>query len=442
MEAEKPKIFGIGLSRTGTSSLAKALEILGYKTMDFPGKNMPKYAPGDLSSIEADLLENYEALTDTPIPSLYKQLDAKYPGSKFILTVRDMDSWLLSCKRHFTEKLAEKHNPVLNEVHNDIYECAVFDEKKFRKGYDRFVKDVLSYFKKRRQDLLVMNICTGEGWEKLCPFLNKPVPPEPFPDTNIQAIQYKRIEDLVAIAKKAGKAILEIYDKEISVEYKDDNSPLTEADKISHDIIVTELRKLGYSIPILSEEDKKIPYSKRKNWIDFWLVDPLDGTKEFIKKNGEFTINIAFIYKNKPVIGVVYLPAKDVVYYAKEDEGSFKQERDKEPQRLKAKEIDKQKLIIVASRSHLSPETEDFIDQKKKEYEEVELISAGSSLKLCLVAEGKADIYPRLAPTMEWDIAAGHAIVKFAGKNVYKYGTKEELRYNKEDLVNDWFVAE
>jgi len=442
MEAGKPKIFGIGLSRTGTSSLAKALEIMGYKTRDFPGKDMSRYIPGDLSSIDSDLLENYEALTDTPIPSFYKQLDTKYPGSKFILTVRDMDSWLLSCKKHFTVNHEKKTSQALNQAHYELYQCTVFDEKKFRKGYEHFVKDVSSYFKGRKQDLLVINICAGEGWEKLCPFLNKPVPDVPFPDTNIQAIQYKRIEDLVAIAKKAGKAILEIYNKEISVEYKDDRSPLTEADKISHDIVVNELRKFGYSIPILSEEDKKIPYSTRKDWLDFWLIDPLDGTREFIKKNGEFTVNIAFIYKKKPAIGVVYLPAKDVVYYAKEDEGSFKQEGNKEPERLKAKEIDKQKLVIAASRSHLSPETQEFINQKKKEYKEVEVISAGSSLKLCLIAEGKADIYPRLAPTMEWDIAAGHAIVKFAGKNVYKYGTKEELKYNKESLVNDWFICE
>jgi 3'(2'), 5'-bisphosphate nucleotidase len=250
------------------------------------------------------------------------------------------------------------------------------------------------------------------------------------------------IHNVIFIAKQAGREILKIYEKYFNIKYKDDKSPLTEADTISHNIIVNELTKICPEIPILSEESKDISYEERKNWEYFWLVDPLDGTKEFIKKNGEFTINIALIHKNKPILGVVYIPKRDILYYAQEVIGSFKQEKDNEPIKLEKKEKqDKEKLIIIASRSHFTKETEDFVNEKKKEYKEVELISAGSSLKLCLVAECKADIYPRLGSTMEWDTAAAHAIVNGAGKRVYEYNKEKELIYNKENLINPWFIV-
>jgi 3'(2'), 5'-bisphosphate nucleotidase len=250
------------------------------------------------------------------------------------------------------------------------------------------------------------------------------------------------IHNVIFIAKQAGKEILKIYEKDFSVSYKDDKSPLTEADNKSNNIIINQLTKLYPNIPILSEESRDISYEERKNWEYFWLVDPLDGTKEFIKKNGEFTINMALIHKNKSILGVVYIPAKDILYYAKEGFGSFKQEKDNESIKLEKKEKqDKEKLIIVASRSHFTKETEDFVNEKKKEYKKVELISSGSSLKLCLVAECKADIYPRLGSTMEWDTAAAHAIVNGIGKKVYEYNKEKELIYNKENLINPWFIV-
>jgi len=244
---------------------------------------------------------------------------------------------------------------------------------------------------------------------------------------------------IISITKQAGQAILEIYEKDFSIEYKDDKSPLTEADKKSNEIINKELNKFYPQIVILSEENKEIDYNKRKDWDYFWLVDPLDGTKEFIKRNGEFTINIALIHKNEPVLGVVYIPVKNIIYYGDKN-GSFRIEGDKIVKlEKKGRWQEKEKIHVVASRSHFNKETKDFIENLGKKYS---LVNAGSSLKLCLVAEGKADIYPRLGPTMEWDTAAAHAVVKFAGGRVYDFKSKEELKYNKENLFNEWFIVE
>lgn len=246
------------------------------------------------------------------------------------------------------------------------------------------------------------------------------------------------IEEIKGLAKRAGEKTLEIYNKDFSVEYKDDESPLTEADLASHNIIVEGLQKLYPDIPILSEESKVIPYSQRKDWGTFWLIDPLDGTKEFTKKRGEFTVNIALIKGNKPVLGVVYAPVKGITYYGASN-GSFKQIGNNEPLKLPTEENKSARLRVVASKSHFTPETKDYIESLNKDYE---LVSIGSSLKICLVAEGTADIYPRLGPTMEWDTGAAHAVVKGAGKNIYNFETKEELIYNKENLKNPWFVVE
>jgi len=244
------------------------------------------------------------------------------------------------------------------------------------------------------------------------------------------------IQDIVAIAKKAGKEIMDIYSKDFEVSYKQDNSPLTIADKNANRIIEEGLSNLLTNFPILSEEGKKTPYSERKNWDCFWLLDPLDGTKEFVKKNGEFTVNIALIQKGDPVLGVVYAPALDVCYWAKQGEGAFKDGR-RIP--LKSKN-QRKKYRIVASRSHMSNETKNFINSIKTSKEK-ELVSVGSSLKICLVAEGKADIYPRLGPTMEWDTGAAHAIASEAGCAFSKYNNQGKFGYNKVELLNDWFIV-
>ncbi len=259
------------------------------------------------------------------------------------------------------------------------------------------------------------------------------------------------IEKVIQTAVDAGEEILKIYDSSISVEYKDDNSPLTQADKNSHNLIEKSLKSL-YDYPVLSEEGKDIPYSIRKNWEYFWLIDPLDGTKEFIKRNGQFTVNIALIHKNKPVLGVVYAPVLDVLYYGGEDIGAFKIEKGLKKKLIQMERNSKDEINVVASKSHLNEETKAFIKKLEKIYKKVNTVSIGSSLKICLVAEGKADIYPRLAPTMEWDTAAAHAVLNAAGGKIFDFSDYEnkeidqlkslpELKYNKENLLNPYFVA-
>ena len=245
------------------------------------------------------------------------------------------------------------------------------------------------------------------------------------------------IQDIVTIAKEAGKAIMQIYEQDFEVEYKKDSSPLTLADKKANDIIEDGLNQLPVNLPTLSEEGKEIPYKDRKHWEYFWLVDPLDGTKEFVKKNGEFTVNIALIHKGTPVLGVVYAPALDVCYWAKKGEGAF---RDGAKLPLKT-EKERDTYKIVGSRSHMSDETQAFINAIETNKEK-ELISIGSSLKICLVAEGEADIYPRLGPTMEWDTAAAHAVINESNGSIVKSGMNEQINYNsKQSLVNSFFFV-
>lgn len=256
------------------------------------------------------------------------------------------------------------------------------------------------------------------------------------------------IKDIEKIALKASDAIMEIYKRDFKVEYKDDNSPLTEADLKANDIICEALVRLYPAIPILSEENKKADYNERKSWEYYWCIDPIDGTKEFVKKNGEFTINIALVHKDRPVLGVVYAPVIDKMYSAKKGEGAYLNH-----QKLPLKQ-DRDFFTIVASKSHQSNDTKFFIDNLKNNYPDLSLKSMGSSLKLCMVADGEADIYPRMAPTSEWDTAAAHAIVIESSRDVYQYDeTLEPLEYlvnktklkpvvyNKENLLNPYFVV-
>ncbi|ASF40734.1 3'(2'),5'-bisphosphate nucleotidase CysQ [Halobacillus halophilus] len=253
---------------------------------------------------------------------------------------------------------------------------------------------------------------------------------------------------VVQAAIEAGNEIMKIYETDFDVEYKEDESPLTIADQRSHEIIKAALQEHYPEIPILSEEGSQLSYDERKEWKQFWLVDPIDGTKEFIKKNGEFTVNIALIRDGKPVLGVVYAPALDDLYVADEEKGAYKVTGvlsggnvPANTTKLPLEDSNSKIAKVVASRSHMSKETEEFINQLKESYEEVETISAGSSLKLCLVAEGKADYYPRYAPTMEWDTGAGQAVVELSGGRVEIANGKTSLTYNKEILRNPWFLA-
>jgi 3'(2'), 5'-bisphosphate nucleotidase len=272
-------------------------------------------------------------------------------------------------------------------------------------------------------------------------------------------VQYEElILTALLAAKRAGEAILDVYGSDFAVEQKDDKSPLTLADKRSHEIIMDVLEQTvtvnNGTVPVLSEEGRGIPFDERKEWEYFWLVDPLDGTKEFVKRNGEFTVNIALIRKHSPVLGIIYIPVKDVFYFAAIDFGTYKLENSEnladnlsikellnKSQRLPLANNDKSSFTVIGSRSHTSEEFSEFVKLLNEKYGEVEFISSGSSIKLCLVAEGEADVYPRFGPTMEWDTAAGQAIVEQAEGSVMDIQTREPLIYNKKDLLNPFFIV-
>jgi len=241
---------------------------------------------------------------------------------------------------------------------------------------------------------------------------------------------------LIDIARHAGEAILEVYNSDFEVIRKSDGSPLTLADQNANAIIEQGLKALDPQLPIVSEESKRPDAAVRNEWNRYWLVDPLDGTKEFTKRNGEFTVNIALIDSGVPVAGVVHVPVCDTTYFASETEGAFKKIADDEPRAIRCSDYRGGKAVVVASRSHANPLLTEFFDQ----LDEYETLGMGSSLKLCLVAEGRADVYPRLGPTSEWDTAAAHCIVNAAGGRVTDMDGAT-LQYNKPDILNPWFVV-
>ncbi|MBL7956798.1 MAG: 3'(2'),5'-bisphosphate nucleotidase CysQ [Flavobacteriales bacterium] len=264
----------------------------------------------------------------------------------------------------------------------------------------------------------------------------------------------------IEAALAAGREILAVYGTDFTTEQKADKSPLTEADKRAHQAIAAALLPTG--LPVLSEEGKEVDLEERQRWQRYWLVDPLDGTKEFIKRNGEFTVNIALMERDgqpqgplgsaRPISGVLYAPVKDQLFFAWQGGGAYRQnaatskggsayERALSAERLPVPHA-LDAFTIVASRSHQSPETEAYIARMEQEHGRVSLTSMGSALKICLVAVGAADAYPRYAPTMEWDTAAGHAIANEAGKRLIDITTNEPMRYNKASLVNNWFIVQ
>lgn len=256
----------------------------------------------------------------------------------------------------------------------------------------------------------------------------------------------------IKVALLAGEEILKIYydeNSDFGIEMKADNSPLTIADKKSNEVICKELS--SSCLPILSEEIKSNPYHERKEWSSLWVVDPLDGTKEFIKRNGEFTVNIALVQNGAPILGVIYIPVKRTLYFGARIEGAYKIENISikdytgiVPLINKSMKMpcynNERPYRVVASRSHISKETEAYINKVRVTHSNLEMVSVGSSIKICLVCEGSADVYPRFAPTMEWDTAAGDAIARAMGLTCTLKDEKTPLLYNKEDLTNPWFI--
>ncbi|MDG4715204.1 3'(2'),5'-bisphosphate nucleotidase CysQ [Winogradskyella marincola] len=260
----------------------------------------------------------------------------------------------------------------------------------------------------------------------------------------------KELQTAIKASLEAGKVIMQVYDTVFDVEIKDDKSPLTEADKKANDVINSYL--IPTEIPIISEENKQTDYDIRKTWETCWVVDPVDGTKEFIRRNGEFTVNIALVTNGKPVLGVIYVPAVKTIYFANVDNNkAFKADLEshdvnvetilKQSKPLQPKNNNSDRVEVVGSRSHMNQDTLDFVESLKADGKEVEIVSKGSSLKFCLVAEGNADVYPRYAPTMEWDTAAGQAICNAVGIKVISKETNQPLQYNKQNLLNSYFLV-
>ncbi len=430
------KIFGIGLSKTGTSSLAQALQILGYKTLDNMGAS--RYVAGDLSSIDLATVEAHEALTDTPIPSFYRELDARYPGSKFILTVRDRPGWLKSCMKQFNARFAETQSEPNRRLFEDLYGTNVFDEARFSAGYDRFVAGVLDYFKDRPSDLLVLDVAGGEGWEKLCPFLGKPIPDVPFPKANVTQIRWMRMEDLVALAEEAGRALLPWYEGELAPEAQRSGvgAALTgrrllgramklalgrdaseAARKAAFKVLAAGLRKLNSEIPIVSPMEPVPPYEERRRWNHLWLVDPLDGAEAFARGDSAFSVNIALIEDGRPIYGVVHSPARGVTYYGRTGKGAFRRSAGGDALALEA-----------AAKSAAGTSEEERPERE-----------AGCSfaLGLCLVAEAAPQGALSCESAMEWSVAAAHAVLAAAGLQLCD-GATRPLRYNQSALSVRW----
>ena len=260
----------------------------------------------------------------------------------------------------------------------------------------------------------------------------------------LDSIDIEKIKD---IAVQAGIEILKIYETDFDVEYKEDNSPITKADKVANAIICSKLTQLYPSIPLLSEENQEIDYEVRKNWDYYWCIDPLDGTREFIKKNGEFTVNIALIYKNNPVLGIVYAPFFRKLYFAKKNNGAYLEIFDGQCKKVAKHNLpyivknDDSLIKVVISRSRFSNETKEYITKLEKEYDKVDIIRVGSSLKLCMVADGSTDMVLSFNKTMEWDIAASHLIILEMGKSLNFLEQNKKIIYNNKTLFNSSFLS-
>ncbi len=424
------KIFGIGLSKTGTTSLANALEILGYRVKDCLG--VTDYRKGDLSSIDKAALLNNDALTDTPIPSYYRELDVEYPDSKFVLTVRDMGDWLKSCKKQFNQKLADKQTEAHNQLFFDLYESTVFNEEKFRVGYKRFVEGVLDYFKDRTDDLLIINVSKGDGWEKLCPFLGKSIPDVPFPKSNVTQIRWFNLHELASGVRSSSSGLKDIYQQFksnvdstdeststlLSLLHLDPISKINRSAKKVQKLIEKELIQANSNIPIISKNKHDVPIDNRKAWNHFWLIDCSEGQPFLNDESVGYTVNIALIEDGYPYLGIVYAPALDVLYYASLGKGAYRVEGNENPVRIEHEK------------------NEGLISQKIKKPANL-LSNTNVSWKLCQ-SLGEQDILGlNVCASMEWQTAAGHAFIKAVGHNkLLDSVSNNELMYNKRDWKN------
>jgi 3'-phosphoadenosine 5'-phosphosulfate (PAPS) 3'-phosphatase len=456
------KIFGIGLSKTGTSSLARALELLGYRTKDYPG--IDRYIRGDLSSVDLFVIESNDAITDTPVPSFYRELDAKYPGSKFILTVREKEGWLTSCKKQFTTKLAGKQNEAHRNLFVDLYDTDVFDEQKFGLGYDRFVAGVLKYFANRPQDLLIIDVTAGEGWEKLCPFLGKAVPAIPFPKANVTSIRWIDIAEVVDLAKRAGRelgiaaavprsanatgsnhvASLSIAKgggskpsdsilKRALHKLRGGDAGLLQRSVAAADaVIVKGLSRLTPSIPILLRNERVSDHSERAQLNHLWLVDVSTGARQDAVMPAASVVSIALIEDGRPIYGVVCALGPDVLYFGKLGQGAYRADSGHPPERLDpAANRLRAEVVPHEGQTDAVPATKSRSAGKK--------LASADALSLCeVLARGETGVVCD-TPSTEWDTAAAHAIARVLGRRFVDRESSEELGYNTPEMINHGF---
>jgi 3'-phosphoadenosine 5'-phosphosulfate (PAPS) 3'-phosphatase len=435
MEGAHAKIFGIGLSKTGTSSLAQALQSLGFKTRDNMGAT--RYTAGDLASIDMATVETHDALTDTPIPSFYRELDARFPGSRFILTVRDREGWLKSCMKQFNSRFAAGQSESNRRLFEDLYGTNEFDPALFAAGYDRFVAGALEYFKDRPGDLLVLNVTAGEGWEKLCPFLGRSIPEVPFPKANVTQIRWMKIEELVAVAEAAGRELMQHFEggatagapetgagtsglakkllgRAVRIALRRDAGEA--AFKAAQKTLVSGLRKLNSDIPMLSPAGDPVPHGERKHWNHFWLLNPLAGRSLFEAGRGGFAVTVALIEDGRPIYGVVHSPAEGVTCFGRVGKGAFKASLGKDAVRI-------------------SPD-KGAVEEDSAQAEALrdEAAAASSAMALGRALASWPTQGPAFGPAMEWDVAAAHAVVRAAGLRVCDPSSGAELVYNGRSL--------
>jgi fructose-1,6-bisphosphatase/inositol monophosphatase family enzyme len=406
-EGVPSKIFGIGLSKTGTSSLAQALQRLGYRTKDCMGAL--RYARGNLSSIDMDTVLAHDALTDTPIPSFYRELDARFPGSKFILTVRDRAGWLQSCRKQFNEKSAATRSEAHRRLFEDLYGTDVFDEARFADGYDRFVAGVHEHFRDRPGDLLVLDVAAGEGWDKLCPFLRRPVPDLPFPKANVTQIRWIDIEDLVSIAQAAGQELLKrwpggttgrgaagLLRRALGAAVGPDAAAAARA---ACKVIEAGLQRRSPGTPVVGPGRDVAPYGERKRWNHLWLVDPLDGVRAFQHGHGNFTVNLALVEDGVPMYGVVHAPALGATWFGRVGKGAFRRSAGGATARLPASPDAGGLAASATSGAQGGAEADGH---------------GSHALRLCeqLARAAEAGAMP---PADEWRVAAAHAVIAASG---------------------------
>jgi 3'-phosphoadenosine 5'-phosphosulfate (PAPS) 3'-phosphatase len=432
--AGQAKIFGIGLSKTGTSSLAQALQRLGFTTKDCMGAT--RYVAGDLSSIDMDTVLAHDALTDTPIPSFYRELDRRFPGSKFILTVRDREGWLRSCKKQFNERSAAAQNDAHRRLFEDLYGTNVFDEQRFAGGYERFVAGVMEYFRNRPQDLLVLNVAAGEGWEKLCPFVGRPVPDMPFPKANVTQIRWMNIDDLVAVAEAAGRELLKRYGGAVETAGRETGAvraaggmsileralqaalgrdAVEAAMRSAHRVIVTRLGRLNPAIPVLSPVEAAPAFAQRRQWNHVWLIDPLDGRRAFAGGRREFSVNVALVEDGQPIYGVVHAPALGTTYYGRIGKGAYRRAGAGAAVRLAAPSGEPATTAAPGAGAGRD-------DQ------------CSLALAMCALLERPPQHAPAFGPAAEWKAAAAQAVLSAAELRALDEGSGNEPTYNSQRL--------